>query len=149
MDFYTFAIALLVVGLFAIMSADIILDMQSIWNGLETERGSGRIEKEDYPEKPRPNKIATLDWVQVQETEVIEEVVDVIQLAKSRQPKTVIQAGTKVRELLDSLGKSVQQLVDYSSMNIRQLKALASQFKIKGYGKMKKAELIFALESMS
>lgn len=146
---FTFIIASLLVALFACMTADVILDMQSIWNSqLEFERGSGRLgeEKEDYPERPRP---ATLDWVNLVEDEQPVEEVDVIQLAKSRMKSKPVQAGTKVSELLDSLGKSVQQLVDYSSMNIRQLKALASQFKIKGYGKMKKAELIFALENMS
>lgn len=148
MDGYTFVIAALLVGLFAVMTADCILDMQSIWSQLEFDRGSGRLgeEKEDYPERPRP---ATLDWVNLVEDEQPVEEVDLIQLAKSRMKSKPVQAGTKVSELLDSLGKSVQQLVDYSSMNIRQLKALASQFKIKGYGKMKKAELIFALENMS
>lgn len=149
MDGYTFVIAALLIGLFASMTADVILDMETIWNS-QFERGSARIEKEDYPEKPRPNKIATLDWVQIVEDEKVVETIDVIALAKSRQkPKTVIQAGVKVRELLDGLSKSTQQLINYSAMNIRQLKALASQFKIKGYGKMKKAELIFALESMT
>lgn len=150
MDFYTFIIASLIVGLFAVMTADIILDMETIWNGLETERGSGRIEKEDYPERPRPNKIADISWVQiVEDSEPIPEV-DIITLAKSRQkPKTAIQAGVKVRELLDGLSKSTQQLINYSAMNIRQLKAIAKQRRLPKYGSMRKAELILALQNMS
>lgn len=148
MEFTTVLIAVLIVGLAAAMTADVILDMETIWNS-QFERGSGRldaVEKEDAPERP---VIADISWVSLVEDEQPIEEVDVIQLAKSRQKPKTVQAGTKVRELLDNLGKSVQAVVDYSSMNIRQLKALASEFKIKGYGKMKKAELIFALESMS
>lgn len=146
---FTFIIASLVVGLFAVMTADVILDMETIWVS-QFERGSGRLEieeKEDAPEKPRP---ANISWVNLVEDSEPEVEVDIIALAKSRQKsKPVIKAGVKVRELLDGLGKSVQELVDYSSMNIRELKKLASEFKIKGYGKMKKAELILVLESMS
>ena len=150
MDGYTFVIAALLVGLFAVMTADIILDMETIWNSqLEFERGSGRIEKEDYPERPRPNKIASLDWVNlVEDSEPIPEV-DVIQLAKSRQKPKVIQAGVKVRKLLDGLGKQVRQLVNYSSMTTRELKAIAKERKLKGYGNLRKAELILALQNMT
>lgn len=152
MDFYTFIIGLLIVGLFACMTADVILDLSDIWNGQVLEyRGSGRVEdeKQEYPERPRPI-IATLDWINlIEDSEPVEEV-DIITLAKSRQKsKPVIQAGTKVRELLDGLGKQVQQLVDYSAMTIRQLKAIAKERKLKGYGNLRKAELILALESMS
>ena len=150
---FTFIIASLVVALFACMTADVILDMQSIWNSqLECERGSGRleaVEKEDAPERPRP-VIATLDWINlVEDSEPMPEV-DVIALAKSRQKsRPVIQAGVKVRELLDSLGKQVQELVDYSAMTIRELKAIAKERKLKGYGNLRKAELVLALQNMS
>lgn len=150
---FTFIIASLLAGLFAVMTADFILDMQSIWNSqLEFERGSGKLEieeKEDAPERPRPI-IADISWIQIVEDSEPEVEVDIIALAKSRQKsRPVIQAGVKVRELLDNLGKSVQQLVNYSTMTIRELKAIAKGRKLKGYGKMKKAELVLALQNMS
>lgn len=136
MDYVTFVIAVLIVGLLSAMTADIILDFETIWNSLDLdERGSGRVDLVK----------ADLSWVQVVEDEPEIPQVDVIQLAKSRiKSKPVIQAGAKVRALLDNLGK---QLVDYSNMTIRQLKAIAKERRLPKYGSMRKVELIAALQS--
>lgn len=148
MDFATFIIVALVLGLFACMTADFILDCQSTWNSqLELERGSGRVQDVASLDNPHPI-IATLDWVKlVEESEPIEEV-DVIQLAKSRmKSRPAIKAGVKVRKLLDNLGKQVQQLVDYSQLTIRELKAIAKERRLPKYGSMRKADLIAALQN--
>lgn len=137
MDYVTFVILVLVVGLAAAMTADIILDFQTIWNSLDLdERGSGRIESGLTK--------ADLSWIQMVEDEPEIPEVDVIQLAKSRIKSKPVQAGAKVRALLDNLGK---QLVDYSNMTIRQLKAIAKQRGLAKYGSMRKADLIAALQS--
>jgi len=118
------------------MTADIILDFQTIWNSLDLdERGSGRIESGLTK--------ADLSWIQMVEDEPLPEV-DVIQLAKSRIKSKPVQAGAKVRALLDNLGK---QLVDYSNMTIRQLKAIAKERRLPKYGSMRKVDLIAALQS--
>jgi Rho termination factor, N-terminal domain len=139
MEFTTVLIAVLIVGLLSAMTADIILDMETIWNSLDDDhRGSGR------DEKP-PTKVADLSWVNLVEDEPEIPEVDVIQLAKSRtKSKPAIQAGVKVRQLLDNLGK---QLVDYSALTIRQLKAIAKERGLPKYGSMRKAELVTALSS--
>jgi len=136
MEFTTVLIAVLIVGLAAAMTADIILDFQTIWNSLDLdERGSGRIESGLTK--------ADLSWIQMVEDEPLPEV-DVIQLAKSRIKSKPVQAGAKVRALLDNLGK---QLVDYSNMTIRQLKAIAKERRLPKYGSMRKVDLIAALQS--
>lgn len=78
---------------------------------------------------------ATLNWLLsvVVEEEVVEEEVNVLSLAKSRIPALVL-----AQEIVDCL-------VDLTTLNIRELKRMASERKIKGYGKMKKHELITAL----
>ena len=139
MDFTAFVILVLVVGLLACMTADIILDFETIWNNsLDLdERGSGRVDLVK----------ADLSWIQMVEDEPEIPEVDIIELAKSRiKVKPVIQAGVKVRELLDSLGKQVQSAINYSNMNIRQLKAIAKERRLPKYGSMRKAELIAALQ---
>ena len=142
MDYVTFLILVLVVGLLACMTADIILDFENIWNSLD-ERGSGRWEV-----LCPPTKVANLSWVQMVEDEPEIPEVDIIELAKSRiKVKPVIQAGVKVRELLDNLGKSVQSAIDYSQLTIRQLKAIAKERGLAKYGSMRKADLIAALQS--
>lgn len=139
MDYVTFVILVLVVGLAAAMTADFILDMETIWNSLD-ERGSGRIESGLTK--------ADLSWIQMVEDEPEIPEVDIIELAKSRiKVKPVIQAGVKVRELLDSLGKQVQSAINYSNMNIRQLKAIAKERRLPKYGSLRKADLIAALSS--
>jgi hypothetical protein len=138
MEFTTVLIAVLIVGLLSAMTADIILDMETIWNSLDLdERGSGRIESGLTK--------ADLSWIQMVEDEPLPEV-DVIQLlnAKSRIKSKPVQAGAKVRALLDNLGK---QLVDYSALTIRQLKAIAKERGLPKYGSMRKAELVTALSS--
>ena len=136
MEFTTVLIAVLIVGLAAAMTADIILDFETIWNSLDLdERGSGRIESGLTK--------ADLSWIQMVEDEPLPEV-DVIQLAKSRIKSKPVQAGAKVRALLDNLGK---QLVDYSNMTIRQLKAIAKERRLPKYGSMRKVDLIAALQS--
>lgn len=138
MDFVTIVIAVLIVGLAAAMTADIILDFETIWNSLDLdERGSGRIESGLTK--------ADLSWIQIVEDEPEIPEVDIIELAKSRiKVKPVVQAGVKVRQLLDNLGK---QLVDYSNMTIRQLKAIAKERRLPKYGSMRKAELVTALSN--
>lgn len=147
MDYVTFVILVLVVGLLACMTADVILDMETIWNS-QFERGSGRVESIEVSQPVVNKVVADLSWVNVvEDSEPLPEV-DVIALAKSRQQsKPAIQAGVKVRELLDGLGKQVQALVDYSQLTIRELKAIAKERKLKGYGSLRKAELIAALQS--
>ena len=138
MDFVTVLIAILVVGLFACMTADVILDMETIWNSQFEERGSGRIEEVSVFK-------ADISWVQAVEDEYSENEVDVIQIAKSRTKlKPVVQAGIKVRQLLDNLGKQVQ---DYSQLTVRQLKQLAKERGVAKYGSLRKADLIAALQS--
>lgn len=141
MEFTTVLIAVLIVGLAAAMTADIILDFETIWNSLDLdERGSGRIESGLTK--------ADLSWIQMVEDEPEIPEVDIIELAKSRiKVKPVIQAGVKVRELLDNLGKSVQSAIDYSQLTIRELKAIAKERGLAKYGSMRKAELIAALQS--
>lgn len=135
MDYVTFVILVLVVGLAAAMTADIILDFETIWNSLDLdERGSGRVDLVK----------ADLSWVRCVEDEVQVDEVDIIALAKSRIKSKPVQAGAKVRALLDNLGK---QLVDYSALTIRQLKAIAKQRGLAKYGSMRKVELIAALQS--
>lgn len=137
MEFTTIVIAVLIVGLASAMTADIILDFETIWNNsLDLdERGSGRVDLVK----------ADLSWVQCVEDEVQVDEVDIIALAKSRmKSKPVIQAGIKVRQLLDNLGK---QLVDYSNMTIRELKLIAKERRLPKYGSLRKGELIAALQS--
>lgn len=142
MEFTTVLIAVLIVGLLSAMTADIILDFETIWDSLD-ERGSGRIEFQQSGLTK-----ADLSWVQMVEDEPEIPEIDIIALAKSRvKSKPVVQAGVKVRELLDGLGKQVQALVDYSQLTIRELKAIAKERRIKGYGSLRKAELIAALQS--
>lgn len=138
MEFTTIVIAALVIGLASAMTADVILDFETIWNNsLDLdERGSGRVDLVK----------ADLSWVNLVEDEPEIPEVDVIQLAKSRI-KPVVQAGVRVRALLDSLGKQAQQLVDYSALTIRELKAIAKQRGLAKYGSLRKAELIAALQS--
>lgn len=140
MEFTTIVIAVLVVGLLSAMTADIILDFEAIWNNSLDERGSGR------DKQPATSlKVADLTWVQMVEDSQDEFEVDVIALAKSRvKSNQPVQAGTKVRALLDSLGK---QLVDYSQLTIRQLKAIAKERGLPKYGSLRKADLIAALQS--
>lgn len=144
MDYVTFAILVLVVGLLACMTADFILDVQSIWDSYavaisssldDDHRGSGR------DEKPPTKVVADLSWVNLVEDEPEIPEVDVIQLAKSR---IKVKAGIKVRQLLDNLGK---QLVDYSALTIRELKAIAKERRLPKYGSLRKGELIAALQS--
>lgn len=139
MDFVTFAILVLIVGLLSAMTADIILDFEAIWNSLE--RGSGR-------DKQPPTKVvADLSWVNLVEDSSPLPEVDIIALAKSRiKEKPVISAGTKVRALLDGLGKSVQSAINYSNMTVRQLKSLAKERGLPKYGSLRKADLIAALQ---
>ena len=144
MDYVTFAILVLIVGLLSAMTADIILDFEAIWKSqFEFERGSGRDKQ-----PPTKLKVANISWVNVVENSQDEFEVDVIEIAKSRiKVKPVISAGVKVRQLLDSLGKSVQVLVDYSAMTIRELKLIAKERRLPKYGSMRKAELVAALSS--
>ena len=136
MDYSIFFCLVLIVGLLSAMTADFILDMENIWNSFE--RGSGR-------DKQPPTKVANISWVNVVEDSQDEFEVDVIALAKSRvKSNQPVQAGTKVRALLDSLGK---QLVDYSQLTIRQLKAIAKERGLPKYGSLRKADLIAALQS--
>jgi hypothetical protein len=139
MDYATFVILVLVVGLLSAMTADIILDAQSIWDSLDDDhRGSGR------DEKPPTKLVANLSWIQmVEDSEPLPEV-DIIALAKSR---IKVKAGVKVRELLDNLGKQVQSAIDYSALTIRELKLIAKQRRLAKYGNLRKAELIAALQS--
>ena len=140
MDYSIIFCLVLIVGLMSAMTADVILDMETIWKSLD-ERGSGRVEQ------PVVNKtIADISWVNLVGDEQSDVEVDIIALAKSRT-KSKPQAGLKVRQLLDGLGKQAQMLVDYSSLTIRQLKQLAKERKLKGYGSMRKADLIAALQS--
>lgn len=135
MDYVTFVIAVLIVGLLSAMTADIILDFETIWNSLDLdERGSGRVDLVK----------ADLSWVRCVEDEVQVDEVDIIALAKSRIKSKPVQAGVKVRQLLDNLGK---RLVDYSALTIRQLKAIAKERRLPKYGSMRKPDLIAALQS--
>lgn len=143
MDYSVIFCLVLAVGLAAAMTADVILDMETIWNNA----GQSQDEVVETPE-PAIKAVADISWVNVIEDSELLPEVDVIALAKSRiKVKPVIQAGVKVRELLNGLGKSVQQLVDYSTMTVVQLKAIAKQRAIPKYGSMRKAELIAALQS--
>ena len=150
MDYVTFAILVLVVGLLSAMTADIILDAQSIWDSYAVatsssldERGSGRGDKE-----PPTKLVADLSWVKLVEDEPEIPEVDVIALAKSRvKSNQPVQAGVRVRALLDNLGKQVQSAIDYSALTIRELKLIAKQRGLAKYGSFRKAELIAALQS--
>ena len=123
------------------MTADIILDFETIWNSFE--RGSGRDKQ-----PPTKLKVANISWVNVVEDSQDEFEVDVVEIAKSRiKEKPAIQAGVKVRQLLDNLGKQIQSAINYSSMTIRELKAIAKERGLPKYGSLRKAELIAALQS--
>lgn len=141
MDYVTFAILVLIVGLLSAMTADIILDFETIWNSFE--RSSGRDKQ-----PPTKLKVANISWVNVVEDSQDEFEVDVVEIAKSRiKEKPAIQAGVKVRQLLDNLGKQIQSAINYSSMTIRELKAIAKERGLPKYGSLRKAELIAALQS--
>lgn len=77
--------------------------------------------------------IATLalieSWVtdELEETEFSDQCPDLIQLAKSR------------------IKVEIASTVDFAKLTIRELKAIAKERKLKGYGKMLKAELVAAL----
>jgi hypothetical protein len=149
MEFTTVVIAVLVVGLFAAMTTDFILDLENIWNS-QFEIAQVELVQDEVIEVSQPvlKAVATISWVNVAEDSQDEVQVDVIEIAKSRiKVKPVISAGVKVRQLLDSLGKSVQVLVDYSAMTIRELKLIAKERRLPKYGSMRKAELVAALSS--
>lgn len=71
--------------------------------------------------------VFTLEMLEslIEVDDIQDEIIDIIQLAKSRLP--------------------MQQIIDYSKMTIRELKAIAKLRKLKGYGDMRKSELVAAL----
>jgi hypothetical protein len=146
MDYSVMLCLVLVVGLFAAMTTDVILDIEQLWiNAGDDKRGSGRVEFQKVPSSSRK---ADLSWVNLVEDLESETQVDVVALAKSKRPKIIVPtvyAGDKVRALLDGLGKKI---IDRTEMTIRELKALCKKHKVKGYGNMRKAELVLALEGL-
>ena len=74
------------------------------------------------------------------------EEVKVAKEVKKESPKTEVKKETPVKEEKKAPAKEEKKTVDYSKMTVAELKELASKKKITGASKMKKAELIEALE---
>jgi len=77
---------------------------------------------------------------------VKKEEVKVAKEVKKESPKTEVKKETPVKEEKKAPAKEEKKAVDYSKMTVAELKELASKKKITGASKMKKAELIEALE---
>jgi hypothetical protein len=117
MDYSVFFCLVLILALFACMTADIILDLEVIWSN------AGQ--------------------VQLPETEV--NIIELAK--EQMIPKLPIPGSDLWANLDAQFEQSKCKELDYNSLTVRELKGIAKQRAIPKYGSMRKSELIAALQS--
>lgn len=141
MDYSVIFCLVLAVGLAAAMTADIILDMETIWSD------AGQFEVVQTNVIPN-TRIADISWLEFVEPELPEIEADIVQLAKERMiPKLPIPGSDLWANLDAQFEQSKCKELDYNSLTVRELKGIAKQRAIPKYGSMRKSELIAALQS--
>jgi hypothetical protein len=142
MDYSVIFCLVLAVGLAAAMTADIILDMETIWTD------AGQFERLQTNVIPN-TRIADISWVQVtSDSQGSEPEVNVIQLAKERMIPRFPKPGDNLWRKVDAQFEQSKSLhLDYNSLTVKELKRIAKQRAIPKYRNMRKADLIAALQS--
>jgi hypothetical protein len=140
MDYSVIFCLVLAVGLAAAMTADVILDMETIWSD------AGQFEVVQTNVIPN-TRIADISWLEFVEPELPEIEADIIQLAKERMTSRLPNPGSDLWANLDAQFEQSKSLhLDYNSLTVKELKLIAKQRAIPKYRNMKKAELIAALQ---
>jgi len=141
MDYSVFFCLVLIVALFACMTADIILDIETIWS----DAGLFEVVQTDVIPNSR---IADISWIEFVEPELPEPEVNVIQLAKEQMTPKLPIPGSDLWSKLDAQFEQFKcKEIDYSSLTVKELKRIAKERAIPKYGSMRKSELIAALQS--
>lgn len=141
MDYSVIFCLVLAVGLAAAMTADIILDMETIWSD------AGQFEVVQTNVIPN-TRIADISWLEFVEPELPEIEADIVQLAKERMIPKISKPGDNLWRKVDAQFEQSKFLhLDYSSLTVKELKRIAKQRAIPKYGSMRKADLIAALQS--
>ncbi len=146
MDYSVIFCLVLAVGLAAAMTADVILDMETIWSNA----GQTQNEVVKQIEKAEAEvKVADISWVQVtSDSQGSEPEINVIELAKEQMTPKLPNPGDKLWETLDAqFEQSKCKDLDYNSLTVKELKIIAKERAIPKYGSMRKSELIAALQS--
>ena len=133
-------VLILVVALLACMTADFILDMETIWN----KAGHQLIGTQQ-----QTLKVADISWVQVTlDSQESEPEINVVQLAKQRMIPKISKPGDNLWRKVDAQFEQSKFLhLDYSSLTVKELKRIAKERAIPKYRNMRKADLIAALQS--
>jgi type II secretory pathway component PulK len=133
-------VLILVVALLACMTADFILDMETIWNNAGHQL---------IGTQQQTLKVADISWVQVTlDSQESEPEINVIELAKEQMTPKLPNPGDKLWETLDAqFEQSKCKDLDYNSLTVKELKIIAKERAIPKYGSMRKSELIAALQS--
>jgi type II secretory pathway component PulK len=139
MDYSVFFCLVLIVALFACMTADFILDMETIWNNAGHQL---------IGTQQQTLKVADISWVQVTlDSQESEPEINVIELAKEQMTPKLPNPGDKLWETLDAqFEQSKCKDLDYNSLTVKELKIIAKERAIPKYGSMRKSELIAALQ---
>ena len=118
MDYSVFFCLVLIVALFACMTADIILDMETIWNNA----GLFEVVQTDVVEPELPG-------------------------TKEQMIPKLPNPGDNLWANLDAqFEQSKCKELDYNFLTVKELKAIAKERAIPKYGSMRKADLIAALQ---
>jgi len=145
MDYSVFFCLVLIVALFACMTADMILDMETIWSNA----GQTQNEVVKQIEKAEAEvRLADISWVQVtSDSQESEPEIDIVQLAKERMTPKISKPGSDLWSKLDAQFEQFKcKEIDYSSLTVKELKRIAKERAIPKYGSMRKSELIAALQ---
>jgi len=141
MDYSVFFCLVLIVALFACMTADIILDIETIWS----DAGLFEVVQTDVIPNSR---IADISWIEFVEPELPEPEINVVQLAKERMIPKISKPGDNLWRKVDAQFEQSKFLhLDYSSLTVKELKRIAKERAIPKYRNMRKADLIAALQS--
>ena len=139
MELTTFLILALIVGLLASMTADVILDMETIWSN------AGLFEVVQTDVIPN-SRIADISWIEFVEPELPETEINTIQLPKE-QMTPISKPGDNLWRKVDAQFEQSKSLqLDYNSLTVKELKVIAKERAIPKYGSMRKSELIAALQ---
>ena len=133
-------VLILVVALLACMTADFILDMETIWNNAGHQL---------IGTQQQTLKVPDISWVQVTlDSQESEPEINVIELAKEQMTPKLPNPGDKLWDTLDAqFEQSKCKDLDYNSLTVKELKIIAKERAIPKYGSMRKSELIAALQS--
>lgn len=150
-DLLTQLIQLIAIAFVGLMILDLVAQLYTRYESMNTPETIMQPATEDStPETITPSEeetqvLATLEWllqsIAEEPATLEEETPDIIQLAKARttsKPPVIDSVIEVAREI-------TTHLTDLSGLGIRELKKLASERKLKGYGKMTKAQLLQAL----